>query len=171
MRVTRRACGAAAVRAGFERRITGLLEVKTLGVGVDAVEDKVLAAQLATLSFVRPHHVGVDPAICRGARWAAAQTALRRLAAYSSPLDKMCCVGACCDHLGTLLHVHDSAFISYAALAILHAAPRQLHSQLEYIVRFVHPDKLWESNLGGALSIFRAALQWLAIQDPATLQQ
>ena len=56
------------------------------------------------------------------------------------------------------------------ALCVLAARPPQLHSQLEYAARFVHPDKLWAAELGGPLSIARAAVQWLAIQDPATLQ-
>ena len=57
-----------------------------------------------------------------------------------------------------------------AALLVISARPPQLHSHLEYAARFVHPDKLWDGELGGGLSIFRAALQWLAIQDPSSLQ-
>ena len=83
----------------------------------------------------------------------------------------MRCVAAATAHLGALVDPHDGSFISLAALAVLEAAPPQLFSQLEYVGRFVHPDRLWESDLGGGLSILRAALQWLAIQDPATLQR
>ena len=35
--------------------------------------------------------------------------------------------------------------------------------------RFVHADRLWDGELGGALSILRAAVQWLMVQDQATL--
>ena len=73
LRNTRRAFGAAAVRSGFERHLIGQLQPKALCVGTDAVEDKVLQAQMATLSFVRPYHVGVDEKLCRGALWEAAQ--------------------------------------------------------------------------------------------------
>jgi len=44
---------AAFVRAGLERYLLGLLHPKILGVGADAVEDKVLTAQIGTLSYVR----------------------------------------------------------------------------------------------------------------------
>ena len=51
---------------------------RVFGVGRDLVEDKVLQAQVATLSFVTPAHLGLQPATCEGPRWHAAVAALRR---------------------------------------------------------------------------------------------
>ena len=92
------------------------------------------------------------------------------MSAYVAPLDKMRCIAACCTHLERMLPSHTASFVRLFALCFLAARPPQLHSQLEYVVRFVHPDKLWSAEFGGPLSIARAAVQWLAIQDPATLQ-
>ena len=169
LRATRRAFGAGAVRSGLERYMAGLMQSRTLEAGSDAVEKKVLHAQMETLSFVKPDQVGVESRLCQGARWHSARRALLCLAAYSSPLDKMRCAAACCAHLGTMLSPHDGGFIGYVALLVLEARPPQLHSHLEYATRFVHPDKLWDGELGGGLSIVRAAVQWLAVQDPAEL--
>ena len=99
-----------------------------------------------------------------------------------------------------LLTLHDAAFVRLAALAVLAARPPLLHSRLEFAARFVHSERcaalafalhspcvqheksthvrklrlsnrrLWDGALGGALSIVRAAVQWVAIQDPSTLQ-
>ena len=167
---TRTAFGSAAVREGLERCLVGRLQRKALGAGADAVEDNVLHAQLATLSFVTPYHVGLPAELCTGPRWAAAHVALRRAAAYSCPLDVMRCVAAACNHLAQLLTLHDAAFVRLAALAVLAARPPLLHSRLEFAARFVHSERLWDGALGGALSIVRAAVQWVAIQDPNTLQ-
>lgn len=130
-----------------------------------------LGAQLATLSFVTPTHVGIEPSLCAGAPWASAVTALRRATAYAAPPDIMSCVAAACGHLASLLQTHDAGFVRLAALCVLGARPPALHSHLEYAARFVDADCLWDGNLGGSLSIVRAAMQWVAIQDPSTLQR
>lgn len=169
LRRTRKAYGPGAVRDGLERFVTCRLQPKALGAGGDAVEDKVLAAQLATLSFVTPAHVGVDPSLCVGIRWRAAHTALQRATAYSCPLDIMRCAAAACAHLSHVLEQHNAAFVPFAALCVLSARPPMLYSHLEYANRFVHAEQLWDQQLGGGLSIVRAAVQWVAIQDPSTL--
>ena len=128
-----------------------------------------LAAQLATLSFVTPTHLGLPPAVTCAAAWPAALHALRRAAAYASPLDIMHSVAAACAHLEGLVASHEPAFVRLFSLLVLHARPPRLHSLLEYAARFVHADKLWDGRLGGALAISRAAVQWVCIQDPAAL--
>ena len=204
LQVTRRSYGVGAVRAGFERYVMGLLHARALGAGVDAVEDKVLHAQMATLSFVRAGHIGIAEELTQRPRWHAAQRCLLHLAAFSSPLDKMVraapqdlgtgppvpsstrsrqryapscrltvaqmCVAACISHLSALVDPHDGGFVPLTALALLAARPHQLHSHLEYAARFVNPDRLWAAELGGPLSIARAAVQWLAIQDPSAIR-
>ena len=170
IRASRRAFGMASVRAGLERYVMGLLQVRTFDTGADAIEHRVLHAQMETLSFVRAEQIGVEARLCQSVQWQSAQRALRCLAAHSSPFDKMRCAATCCAHLGTLLSQHDGGFIKFAALLVLASRPPQLHSHLEYAARFVHPDKLWDGELGGGLSIMRAAVQWLAIQDAAMLQ-
>jgi len=170
LQVTRRSYGVGAVRAGFERYVMGLLHARALGAGVDAVEDKVLHAQMATLSFVRAGHIGIAEELTQRPRWHAAQRCLLHLAAFSSPLDKMMCVAACISHLSALVDPHDGGFVPLTALALLAARPHQLHSHLEYAARFVNPDRLWAAELGGPLSIARAAVQWLAIQDPSAIR-
>ena len=62
---------------------------RVFGVGRDLVEDKVLQAQVATLSFVTPAHLGLQPATCEGPRWHAAIAALRRMGGAKAPLDKV----------------------------------------------------------------------------------
>ena len=62
---------------------------RVFGVGRDLVEDKVLQAQVATLSFVTPAHLGLQPATCEGPCWHAAVAALRRMGGGKAPLDKV----------------------------------------------------------------------------------
>ena len=148
----------------------GLLAPKVLGVGgADAVEDSVLQAQMSTLSFVTPSHVGLPPATCAGPHWEAAIGALLRMAEYAAPADKMACVVACCAHLGTLVEPCDGSFVRLLALAVLRARPPRLYSQLEFVGRFVHPDRLWSPESGGPFTIARAAVQYLAHLDPVQL--
>ena len=52
---------------------------------------------------------------------------------------------------------------------MLKCRPAQLHSQLEYAARFVHSERLWVAELGLPLSIARAAVQWVAIQDASAM--
>ena len=167
LRSTTRAFGD--VRDSMERFVTGLLQPRALSAGADAVEEKVLHAQLATLSFVQPEQLGLPPDLCDGPRWSAAQVDLQRAAAFSCPLDIMRCVASACKHLSQQLETHDGAFVQFAALAVLQGKPPMLHSLLEYAARFVHADRLWDGELGGALSILRAAVQWLMVQDSATI--
>ena len=92
------------------------------------------------------------------------------MCAFSSPLDKMACLAACHAHLCTLLDPHDASFIKLLALAMVSCKPPQLHSQLEFALRFTNPESLWDADLGMPLSMARAALQWLQIQDARTYQ-
>ena len=132
LKVASRTYGGAAVRRSVERYLLGLLQSKTLGAGTDNVEDKVLRAQLETLSFLRPAHLGVDLSLTQGSHWTAAQACLLCMSAYSYPDDKMACAAACHAHLRTLLDPHDASFLKLLALCMLACRPPQLHSQLEY---------------------------------------
>ena len=76
------------------------------------------------------------------------------------------CVAAACGHLASIVDPCDGGFVRLVALAVLRAKPQQLHSQLEYIARFVQPDRLWSPEFGGSFSILRAAVQYLAMQAP-----
>ena len=69
--------GAAMLRGALERYLMGALHSKVLGVGHDAVEDKVFSAQIGTLAFVSPPDLGLDDGCCRGERWEAATVRLR----------------------------------------------------------------------------------------------
>ena len=124
---------------------------------------------MATLSFVGASHVGVEPGKCVGPYWEAALDALLRMRQYSAPADKIECLVACCAHLGHLVDPCDGSFVRLLALAVLRARPPQLHSQLEYVARFVHPDKLWSPTSGGPFTMARAAVQYLAHLDPVQL--
>jgi len=170
LKVTSRAFGGASIRTGAERFLLGLLHAKVLGAGCDNVEDKVLQAQLGTLSFIRASHIGVAASHTDGPHFEEAQACLRRMCAFSSPLDKMACLAACHAHLCTLLDPHDASFIKLLALAMVSCKPPQLHSQLEFALRFTNPESLWDADLGMPLSMARAALQWLQIQDARTYQ-
>ena len=169
LRVTYAAYGAGAVRTGLERFLLSQLHSVAMGVGTDAVEDKVLQAQLGTLSFMHARHIGVGDELTAGPRWRAAQASLLLMGAYSYPDDKMACAAACHAHLSALLQETDAAFVRLLALCMLHCRPPQLHSQLEYAARFVNPERMWCAELGMPLAMARAAMQWLAIQDPAAI--
>uniref|UniRef100_A0A7S3BZ56 VPS9 domain-containing protein n=1 Tax=Haptolina ericina TaxID=156174 RepID=A0A7S3BZ56_9EUKA len=120
---------------------------------------------------VRAEEVGVDEACCTGPRWSAALTALGLMGSHFSPADKVECLAACCAQLSQLTDPCDGSFVRLVALAVLRANPSQLHSQLEYIARFVHPDRLWSAEFGGSFSIVRAAMQYLSIQDPGSFNR
>ena len=61
--------------------------------------------------------------------------------------------------------------VRLVALAVLKAQPPQIHSQLEFVARFVHPNQLWAPRSGGAFTLLRAALQYVAHLDPIGLSQ
>ena len=83
------AAEAAEVRRGLERYLMERLYPKVFGLGKDVVEDKVLQAQVATLSFVTPQHFGLAPALCESEAWEAAVACLGRLGEVKAPLDKV----------------------------------------------------------------------------------
>ena len=165
LKVTTRAFGGASIRTGAERYLLGLLHSKVLGAGSDNVEDKVLQAQLGTLSFMRASHIGVADTLTESSKYAEAKACLRRMSAFSSPDDKMALISACHSHLCALLDPHDPAFVKLLALCMCKSRPPQLHSQLEFALRFTNPERLWNAELGLPLVMARAALQWLQIQD------
>mmetsp|Transcript_2562 Transcript_2562/g.6385 ORF Transcript_2562/g.6385 Transcript_2562/m.6385 type:complete len:104 (-) Transcript_2562:234-545(-) len=90
---------------------------------------------------------------------------------FTSPSDKMECVSAACAHLAAIVDPCDGRFVRLVALAILRAKPPQLYSQLGYISRFAEPDRLWAPALGGSFSIMRAAVEYLATQDPTSFNR
>ena len=163
------AAGVAEVRRGLERYVMERLHPRVFGMGMDVVEDKVLQAQVATLSFVTPAHFGLLAEACEGTCWEAALAALRRMGSVKAPLDKVACVVETVAQLGTITDPCDASFVRLFALAVLRARPAQLYSQLEYIARFVHQDTLWSPEAGGPFSIARAAVQYLAHLDPMGL--
>lgn len=165
LKVTTRAFGGASIRTGAERYLLGLLHAKVLGAGSDNVEDKVLQAQLGTLSFMRASHIGVADTLTESSKYAEAKACLRRMSAFSYPDDKMALISACHSHLCALLDPHDPAFVKLLALCMCKSRPPQLHSQLEFALRFTNPERLWNAELGIPLAVARAALQWLQIQD------
>ena len=165
LKVTTRAFGGASIRTGAERYLLGLLHSKVLGAGSDNVEDKVLQAQLGTLSFMRASHIGVADTLTESSKYAEAKACLRRMSAFSYPDDKMALISACHSHLCALLDPHDPAFVKLLALCMCKSRPPQLHSQLEFALRFTNPERLWNAELGLPLVMARAALQWLQIQD------
>merc|ERR1712196_750623 len=103
---------------------------------------------MSTLSFVQPAHIGLKSRFAKGERWEAAKECLLRMAAFAFPEDKMDSLAKCCGHLGAALDPHDAGFVRLLALCMLQAQPAQLHSQLEYAARYVHPDRLWAAELG-----------------------
>ena len=111
----------------------GLLYPKVFGGGVDAVEDKVLQAQLATLSFVNAEHVGLADSCVEGEHWEGALRALLRMGGFRVPADKIDCVVDAVEHLGCLVDKCDGKFVRLVALAVLKAQPPQIHSQLEFV--------------------------------------
>ena len=149
----------------------GLLYPKVFGGGVDAVEDKVLQAQLATLSFVNAEHVGLADSCVEGEHWEGALRALLRMGGFRVPADKIDCVVDAVEHLGCLVDKCDGKFVRLVALAVLKAQPPHIHSQLEFVARFVHPNQLWAPRSGGAFTLLRAALQYVAPLDPIGLSQ
>ena len=165
----REAAEAAEVRRGLERYVMEQLHDEVVGHGADAIEDKVLHAQVATLSFVTPLHFGLPPTCLDEAGWEAAQRALLQMGRFRAPQDKIGCVVECVTQLSTIVEPCDGSFVRLFALAVLHARPEQFYSQLEYVARFVHPDALWSPESGGPFTIARAAVQYLAHLDPIGL--
>ena len=74
-----------------------------------------------------------------------------------------------CARLSALVAPSDGSFVRLLALAILRARPARLHSNLEYVARFVDPHQLWSPEAGEPFTIARAAVQYLAHLDPAAL--
>ena len=126
---------------------------------------QVLQAQLGTLSFLRAAHIDVAETLTDSGHFHKAMECLRCMSAFSYPDDKMALISACHAHLCALLDPHDASFVKLLALCMCATRPPQLHSQLEYALRFTNPERLWNAELGMPLSMARAALQWLQIQD------
>ncbi|EOD12785.1 hypothetical protein EMIHUDRAFT_631901 [Emiliania huxleyi CCMP1516] len=162
---------AAALHEGLERYVMGLLLPKVFATGADAVEDKarVLSAQLDTLAFIGGAHVGIDESQAVGPDWEAALGELGGINSLAAPADKMGAVVRACARLSALVAPSDGSFVRLLALAILRARPARLHSNLEYVARFVDPHQLWSPEAGEPFTIARAAVQYLAHLDPAAL--
>eukprot|EP00041_Stephanoeca_diplocostata_P000166 m.13651 g.13651 ORF g.13651 m.13651 type:complete len:346 (+) comp10170_c0_seq4:407-1444(+) len=113
----------------------------------DISRDQALADRLAIMSFVRPEHLDIPPALCADGAVGMAMKELCKMDAYKAPRDKMVCVLNCCKIINSVLQSHtDKAgadeFFPMLVYVTLTAKPKNLYSNMCFIKRFRNPDKL-----------------------------
>ena len=79
---------------------------------------------------------------------------------------KLNCLAAACSALSSLCDPCDESFVRLLALALLRVRTPHLLAQLRYVSRFATWANLESPELGGALTIAKAAAQYLALLDP-----
>ncbi|CAM9231375.1 unnamed protein product [Ectocarpus fasciculatus] len=143
----------------------------------DRAGDAELFERIQTLSFLSPEHLDIKSIVGDGVM------ALRRpvevlgaLSAAPNPLGKVLCLRECCAAISQSLSEFKQdgkfagadEFLPVLILTIKEANPRQLKSNINYILHFTDPSKL-ASEAGYLLTQFVSAVQFLETVDASAL--
>eukprot|EP00742_Colponemidia_sp_Colp-10_P010249 GILJ01011247.1.p1 GENE.GILJ01011247.1~~GILJ01011247.1.p1 ORF type:complete len:1177 (-),score=184.84 GILJ01011247.1:43-3066(-) len=113
-------------------------------------EDTTLYRRIASLQWLKPHHLDIQPQHQNEDLWSLAQTALLSMDRYKSPSEKLQCIVECCRIVMNLLELCCSrddppgADVSFPILiyVIIKANPPRLFSNLQYILIFTPSSKM-----------------------------
>ncbi|KAK9835042.1 hypothetical protein WJX81_006516 [Elliptochloris bilobata] len=130
---------------GLEKYLMTKIYHKIFGVSeLDRERDEALSLRMAALNFIQPKHLDIPELYSDEKAWQLAIKELHKINNYKAPRDKLVCILNCCRVINNLLHAAVAAgeargaddFLPVLIFVVVHAAPPQLASNLEYIQRF-----------------------------------
>ena len=114
----------------------------------DVERDDILAQKVRIYGWITEEHLDIHPVGDGGRRFLTlAQQELLKIKTYRAPRDKVICVLNCCKVIFGLLRNSKSdqsadSFVPLLIYVVLQANPEHLVSNVQYIMRFRHQDKL-----------------------------
>ncbi|XP_004347671.2 hypothetical protein CAOG_04920 [Capsaspora owczarzaki ATCC 30864] len=145
----------------------------------DVYLDECLDIRIRRLSFLTPAHLDIKPGRITDANLGPMMAELQRMNSYKAPRDKLICILNCCKTIYNVLQNAEGAaagadeFLPILIYVVLRANPVKLHSDLQYIQRFRHPDKLtsepmyYFTNLVSAVAFIQQVTSAQLSIDPA----
>eukprot|EP01122_Echinamoeba_exundans_P006543 TRINITY_DN1864_c0_g1_i2.p1 TRINITY_DN1864_c0_g1~~TRINITY_DN1864_c0_g1_i2.p1 ORF type:complete len:429 (-),score=103.88 TRINITY_DN1864_c0_g1_i2:168-1454(-) len=118
---------------------------------VDDIErDKAINKRMQHLQFVTADHLDISEKHRDTAKLDLAIEELRKIAQYKAPRDKVVCVLNCCKLIYGILNKASASghpagaddFLPLLIYVVLRANPPQMHSNLQYILKFRNPSKM-----------------------------
>lgn len=143
----------------------------------DECQDQALHDRISLLSFLQAEHFDISPACMKqDEEFEKAKKELIRMDSYKAPRDKMICIMNCCRIINNILikaHQEENKtgadeFIPLLIYVILCSNPPALLSNLLYIQRFRHPEKLL-SEPGYYFTNVLSAVQFIQNMDARAL--
>ncbi|CAM6099160.1 unnamed protein product [Calypogeia fissa] len=119
----------------------------------EAEQDQRLSEKMSILQkFIRPEHLDISESFQNETSWLLAQKELQKINTYKAPRDKLVCILNCCRVINNLLLNVSMAnkdnppgaddFLPVLIYVVIKANPPQLHSNLLYIQRYRHQNRL-----------------------------
>ncbi|KAG6546621.1 hypothetical protein Mapa_011810 [Marchantia paleacea] len=154
----------------------------------DAEIDQRLSEKMTILQeFIRPEHLDIPKNSQNETSWLLAQKELQKINTYKAPRDKLVCILNCCRVINNLLVNVSMAsndnppgaddFLPVLIYVVIKANPPQLHSNLQYILRYRHQGRLvseaayFYTNLVSAESFIRNLDSSSLSMDPAEFEK
>jgi len=135
----------------------------------DIARDKILAARFAELQFITQDHLDISPHHRDAQRTQQAIEELRLINASKTPRGKLTRILNCCKAIYSILNRaaqqgHPSAgadeFLPLLNYVVLKANPAQLHSNIQFILRFRAPNKMI-TEAGYYFTHLESTISWL----------
>lgn len=118
----------------------------------DLERDKQLKTRISDLSWIEPRHLDIklDMSLPKVQRMlAVAVEQLRNWNTFKAPRDKMVCILNACKAVWKLVQSNTSGqaagaddFLPHLIFTVIRANPPNLHSNVQYIDRYRHPEKM-----------------------------
>eukprot|EP00743_Colponemidia_sp_Colp-15_P009179 GILK01010016.1.p1 GENE.GILK01010016.1~~GILK01010016.1.p1 ORF type:complete len:447 (-),score=82.70 GILK01010016.1:467-1771(-) len=157
-------------REGLEKLVMKNLHAKLFGTFQEEIAaDEEVAKKLFCLQFVAFEHLDIPEEQRDPFSLELAQTELSKMNKYKAPRDKIVCIVNCCRVINSLLARSRSPsnppgcddFLPVLIYVVLKTQPQRLHTNLDYISTFRHPNRLvseplyFLTNLNSALVFLR----------------
>ncbi|KAJ5073233.1 rab5 gdp/gtp exchange factor [Anaeramoeba ignava] len=154
-------------REYFERYILRKMYTRTfrLNPKEDEEKDKALRAFFRKLSFIKPKHLEIPEDLVKQKGAHKARKKLQEINNAKNPHDKIERICESCNQINKILDRANmngaDSFFPFFIYQVLHANPLNIHSNIEYILRFKNSNLLSMTQAGYYFTNFSSAVRFL----------